>query len=244
LRASLERVRDRIARACRAAGRDPSDVQLVAVTKGAGAELAAALAELGQLDLGENRAGELEAKASALSARGLAVRWHFLGHLQRNKARRVVARAAAVHSLDSVRLLRALERLAEEGSRPLDVYLEVKLVEVEERSGFAPAEVPAAVELAASLPHLRLAGLMTMAPLDPRARPGDVASQALARATFASLRELAGRLPRGAFAGGAPRLSMGMSSDLEAAIHEGAHVVRVGTALFEPSPGAQGEPEA
>jgi pyridoxal phosphate enzyme (YggS family) len=233
LRANLDRVRERIARACASAGRDPSEVRLLAVTKSVGAELAAVLVEAGQLELGESRVGELEAKATAFAARGIQARWHLIGHLQRNKARRAVQIAAAVHSVDTLRLLEALERLAEEAGRELGVYLELKLVANEERTGFAPDEIRAAAELVAGLSHLRLLGLMTIAPNDPGAVPGELATQSAALRTFERAAEIAAALPREGFALGHAELSMGMSSDLEAAIHAGAHLVRVGSALFE-----------
>jgi PLP dependent protein len=232
LRSNLERVRRRIASACAAAGRAAGEVRLVAVTKSVGEALAVELAELGQVDLGESRVQELERKAPALAEAGHAVRWHLIGHLQRNKVRKALAHASEIHSIDSLRLLETLSRAAEEVGSEVDVYLEVKLVDLAERSGFAPADIPEAVERAAALPRLRLKGLMAIAAEDPRARPGDLASQDVARRGFAQVRELASRLPRQPFASGRPRLSMGMTSDLEAAIHEGSDVVRVGSALF------------
>lgn len=161
------------------------------------------------------------------------VRWHMIGHLQRNKARRALEHAAAVHSIDTLRLLEALSRLCGELGREIDVFLELRAIESGERTGFGPAELPAAVELAARLPHLRLRGLMAMAAPDPLARAGELSSQSNARRTFASVRELGSRLPVDAFVGKRVEYSMGMSGDLEAAIQEGAHWVRIGTALFE-----------
>ncbi|MCC7013565.1 MAG: YggS family pyridoxal phosphate-dependent enzyme [Planctomycetes bacterium] len=233
LRTNLERVRERIAAGCRAAGRSPSEVQLLAVTKSVDAAHAAELVRLGQLDLGENRVAELERKSGALAAVDPRVRWHLIGHLQRNKARRAVQHAGVIHSVDSLALIETLARLASELGRTLDVFLEVRAIASPERSGFEQAELPAAVELAARAPRLRLRGLMALAELDPAARAGDLASQARARRTFAGVRELSERLPSEAFVDGRPLLSMGMSSDLEAAVSEGAHWVRVGTALFE-----------
>ncbi len=233
LEGNLARVRSRIASAARLAGRNPEDVRLVAVTKTVPPSVAEALVRLGQVELGENRVDLLAEKAEHFTARSLPVRWHMIGHLQRNKARRALEHAAAVHSVDTPRLLEALSRLCGELEREVDVFLELRAVESGERTGFAPADVPAAVELAASLPHLRLRGLMVMAAPDPLARAGDLASQGNARRTFASVRELGSRLPSAAFAGNQIQYSMGMSSDLEAAICEGAHWVRIGTALFE-----------
>jgi len=215
----------RIERSCADAGRDPSDVRLVAVTKEVDVETALELSRLGQEDLGESRADELERKAMRLAAAGAAVRWHFLGRLQRNKARRVVRLAHAIHSVDSLRLIDALARLAAEEGRCPRLFLQAKLADEAAKGGFAPAELADAVGWTrrAGLP---LEGLMAMAPLDD---PDGSA----ARAVFAALARLSRELPGDAFLAGAPRLSMGMSRDFEDAIRAGSHVVRVGSALFE-----------
>jgi hypothetical protein len=200
----------------------------VAVTKAVRAEVATALCEAGTADLGENRLPSLEQKAQELQRRGLAPRWHFLGHLQRNKARAVLRLAHEIHSVDSLRLLETLERLADEEDRRPGLYLQVQVVPEENKGGLAPEEVEAVAEHAARRGALPLLGLMAMAPL---VLPEQ--QRAEARATFETLRALADRLPGGLFEGGAPRLSMGMSGDFELAILEGAHDVRVGTRLFE-----------
>lgn len=214
-------------------------MRLVAVTKSVAPAVAAELAELGQMDLGENRVQELERKAEAVARTGRAVRWHLIGHLQRNKVRKALAHAAEIHSVDSTRLLEALSRAAGEAGSGVDVYLEVKLVDLRERSGFAPEDVAAAAELAARLPGLRLVGLMAIAAEDSAARPGELATQDVARRGFARVAGLAASLPRELFEGGRPKLSMGMSSDLEAAIREGSDLVRVGSALFTGLAGAE-----
>jgi pyridoxal phosphate enzyme (YggS family) len=227
LASNLARVRGRIEEAARAAGRDPGSVRLLAVTKQVEPEEARALVELGCVDLGENRVPELERKAAAFEASGTTARWHFIGHLQRNKARRVARLAHAIHSVDSERLFDLLQRLAaDEGLRP-SIYLQVKLADEEAKGGLAPAALPALVERARG-GGLPLLGLMTMAPLleDP------VAARAEARRTFEALRDLARALPAEAFVEGRPLLSMGMSTDLEEAVAAGADVVRIGSALF------------
>jgi pyridoxal phosphate enzyme (YggS family) len=233
---NLERVRARIAAAALAAGRPADAVRLVAVTKSVDAATTAELARLGALDLGENRVDRLDAKHAALASEGLAVRWHMIGRLQRNKARRAAACAYAVHSVDTDRLLAALVRLAGELERPLDVYLELELTAIATRSGFTPDAVRALLDAPFDLGRLSLRGLMTMAAPDERARAGDLASQDCARRTFARLRELAAQLPVERFAERRIELSMGMSDDLEAAVAEGASLVRVGSALFEGLP--------
>ena len=230
LETRLEALHARIERACRSAGRGPDCVRLVAVTKGTGPEEAAELARLGQLDLGESRVQALEEKAAWLAARGLRPRWHLLGHLQRNKARRAVVLAESIHSVDSLRLLETLERVAEEEGRRPRIYLELNLTGAGARTGLPPEELSAAIDLARGLPHLQLAGLMTMA---PEAEAGAAGADA-ARRAFRRLRELRDALPperATAFAQGRAQLSMGMSSDFERAIAEGADVVRVGSAL-------------
>lgn len=236
LRSNLAAVRARIERACRASGRRPEDVRLLPVTKYVGADVAAALVELGELELGESRVQELGRKAAELAGRGLAVRWHLIGPLQRNKVRAAVRAADVFHSVDRGSLIDALERAAgEEGRRP-EVLLEVDFTGDPGRAGLAPSEVAAAVERAAAAPHLRLAGLMTLA---PRASAEDPEA---ARGAFRGLARLATDLPARAFAGGRARLSMGMSHDLEVAVEEGADLVRVGSALFEGLEARRGSP--
>lgn len=247
LETNLARVRTRIQTAVRAAGRDPGEVRLVAVTKSVDAVTTLDLARLGAVELGENRTDRLAAKAEAVSssdpAIGAAVRWHMIGHLQRNKARDAAQYAHAVHSVDTPRLLATLARLSEELQRELDVYLEVELTQITTRSGFAPEQVRDLLDKPFETGRLRLCGLMTMAAPDPQARPGELHTQDPARLTFAQLRELAARLPSERFEGARAALSMGMSDDLEAAVAEGAHVLRVGSALFDglrepPAPGS------
>jgi pyridoxal phosphate enzyme (YggS family) len=225
-RARLERIRERIAAAARDAGREAGSVELVAVTKSVRAPGAAALFELGVLDLGESRLQELEAKARDLRAGG--VRWHFVGHLQRNKARAVLRLAHTIHAVDSQALWAALARVAGEEGRAPGIYLQVKLAPDETKGGLAPAEVAELVTLARAGP-LPLLGLMTIAPL-----AADERDQArVSRPVFDAAAALARTLPADAFAGGRVRLSMGMSQDFEEAVRAGADVVRVGSALFD-----------
>ena len=222
-------VRSRIAQACKAAGRAPRSVTLVAVTKGADASAAAELCALGQLDLGESRVQELVPKSATLAGRGFTPRWHLLGHLQRNKARRAVELACQIHSVDSLRLLQTLSQLACELERTVAIYLEAELTGLPGRTGFPEDALPPAVAAAASAPGVELLGLMTIAP------PPGVPREEI-RGTFRRLDRLRARLPEGAFVGGRARLSMGMSSDFEDAIAEGADVVRIGSALLEDLP--------
>ena len=232
LESNLQALRERIALAARAAHRDPGSIALVAVTKGVEADLALALVPLGVVDLGENRVDELEHKAAAAREHGLAVRWHFIGHLQRNKARRAAAVADVVHSVDSEALLRDLDKHC---TRSLDVYLQVHLSGEAEKHGFDAHQLPPAARLAVALSHVRLVGLMTLAPrpdaeaADPHAGAGPVFAE-LARlgAALETDPEVGPALPDGRC-----RLSMGMSGDLEHAVAAGADVLRVGGAIFE-----------
>ena len=222
---NLGAVSTRIRSAAAAAGRTAERVRLVAVTKSVGADRARELFALGTLDLGESRADELERKHAALAGAGLAPRWHFIGHVQGNKARRVARLAWAIHSVDSRALLERLARLRrDEGISP-ELFLEVKLAPDAAKTGFARAEVEAALAHARAL-GLPVRGLMTMAPEASAGTPA-------ARASFDELAALAASLPPELFAGGRAELSMGMSQDFEEAIAAGADWVRVGSALFE-----------
>ena len=223
-----------VARAAAGAGRDPHSVSLLAVTKSVGPETTLALARLGQRDLGENRLHELVPKREYLAAAGVPVTWHFIGHVQRKKARMVVQNAEVIHSVDSTRLLETLQRVAvEEGRRP-ELFLEVKLSAEEEKHGLSPADLAEAIQVAGRADALELIGLMTMAPLPaPGQDPGESASP-----TFRELARLAAALEqqeelRRCFRDERVLLSMGMSGDFSAAIAAGSHLVRIGTLLFE-----------
>jgi PLP dependent protein len=215
----LAAVRERIARAAEGAGRDPAEVLLVAVTKEVPAELVRAALEAGAADLGENRAQELSAKLIALG--GVNARWHFIGTLQRNKARIVVGRVVLVHSVDSVALGRAIGRRAAANGAVQDVLIEVNVSGEATKSGVAPLQVPATLQAMQTEAGVRVRGLMTMAP------QGDPEQ---ARACFRSLRELRDDLA--VRFEGVSELSMGMSADFEVGVEEGATIVRVGTAIF------------
>jgi len=229
----LRRNRDRLLAEIEAAGaesgREPGAVRLLAVTKSVTSRVAMELFRLGQTDLGENRIDVLEAKRLDFEREGLAPVWHFIGHIQRNKAARVVRAADVIHSVDSLSLLRALARHASEAERSLSIYLQVKLTDEAAKHGLPEAELEQAVELAHDSPALRLVGLMTMAPLDD----DPARARELAARTFDRLAALGRALPGARFEGGRPRLSMGMSGDFEEAVRAGADLVRVGSALFE-----------
>lgn len=227
LAASLAEVRERIARACAAAGRDPAEVTLVVVTKTFPADDVAHLAALGVVDVGENRHQEAAAKAEALAHLGL--RWHFIGRLQRNKARAVAAYADVVHSVDRVELLGPLSSGAMDAGRVVDVLVQVDLDQTGAsagRGGAAPTAVPAIADEAARASGLRLAGVMAVAPLG--ADPGEA---------FARLRTI-GDAVRAAHPQ-ARWISAGMSGDLDQAVAAGATHLRVGSAILGQRPPLQ-----
>jgi pyridoxal phosphate enzyme (YggS family) len=212
---NLEAVRARIEAACARAGRDPSEVTLVAVSKRHGEGAIREAYAAGQRVFGENYVQELAQKASALEDLP-DLRLHFIGHLQRNKAKAVRRVAAAVETVDSLRLADALDH-AEEGPGVLPVLIQVNVAREPQKAGCEPDALPELIAHVRSLPSLRLDGLMTVPPAsdDPEA----------ARPYFKALRDLAAEHALEA-------LSMGMSADLEVAIEEGATLVRVGTAIF------------
>jgi pyridoxal phosphate enzyme (YggS family) len=225
--ANLAAVHDRVAAACRRAGRDPAAVTVIGVTKYVDDATARLLAEAGCRDLAESRPQSLWAKTEALADLDPPPRWHLVGHLQRNKIRRTLAASPVIHTLDSLRLLEAIAAEAAATGRPCDVLVEVNLAGDPRRTGASEAEAAALVAAAAGCPGVRLRGLMGMASV-PDGDPGD------ARREFARLRELRDAFAAGLSGGdGLRELSMGMSGDFEAAILEGATMIRIGSALFE-----------
>ena len=221
---NLARVRACIAEAAAQAGRSPSEVKLVGVTKYVGPEVIRSLVAAGLCDLAESRPQQLWEKAAALA--DLPIRWHQIGHLQRNKVRRTLPLVAMVESVDSARLATAIEEAAGELGRRVPVLLEVNISGEEAKYGFLPSEVAPALATLSTMGHVEVRGLMGMAGLE-----GDLDD---ARRQFAALRALRDRL-RPACPPGIElaELSMGMSGDFEEAIEEGATIVRVGSALFE-----------
>jgi pyridoxal phosphate enzyme (YggS family) len=222
--ANVTRVRERIAAAAARSGREASAVRLVGVTKYVDSAAARLLVEAGLADLGESRPQELWTKAAALA--DLALRWHLVGHLQSNKVRRTLATSPFIHSADSLKILEILSRESQTQNLVSELLIEVNVSGDAAKHGFGPGEVEPVLPRIAALPAIAVKGLMTMA-----SREGDLNQ---ARREFAALRELRDRLtancPPGVSLG---ELSMGMSGDFEAAIEEGATIVRVGSALFE-----------
>jgi pyridoxal phosphate enzyme (YggS family) len=230
---NLARVRERITRAAESAGRRGGEVTLVGVTKYVGPGEAAELAAAGCVDLGESRPQELWSKAAALGRAAVppspVIRWHLVGHLQRNKIRRTSPLVTLIHSVDSLRLLTAIDqekRDAADNSPPAAVLLEVNTSGEVAKHGLAPDEVERMLATAPQFPHVSIRGLMTMAALE--------GGPTVAGRNFASLRELRDRLrPLAPECVHLDALSMGMSGDYEVAIREGATIVRIGSALWE-----------
>jgi PLP dependent protein len=224
LAARLAAVRARIENAARSCGRAPEEVRLIAISKTHPAPAIKRLIELGASDLGENRVQEAEEKITEIGRD--RARWHLVGHLQANKARRAITLFDVVHSLDSVQLARRLDRLcAEEGREKLAVLIQVDLGHEATKSGIDEAELPQLVQELGSMKRLELAGLMTLPPFfdDPEQ----------SRPFFRRLCELRDQLAaEGAFGDRKGELSMGMTHDFELAIAEGATMVRIGTAIF------------
>ncbi len=221
---NVAQVRQRIAEAARRSGRQSDDVRLVAVTKYVSPEIAQLLVAAGCLDLGEARPQELWSKSEVLGDPRL--RWHLIGHLQRNKVRRTLPLASLLHSIDSPRLLLALEAEAAAAGHVAQVLLEVNISGDISKTGLPAGELRAAIDRVAQLKHVSVQGLMAMASL--------VGGVETARRDFVRLRQLRERLapecpPNVSLA----ELSMGMSGDYEVAIEEGATIVRVGSALVE-----------
>lgn len=224
IRENVQEIRRRIAEACRRAGRDPEDVTLVAVSKTFSVDDIMAAMAAGVTDFGENRVQEFALKSDAipsLYAQG-SVRWHMIGHLQRNKARDVVRRADVFHALDSARLAKELDRRSEEASRILPCLVQVNVSGETSKFGLEPEEAHRFIRSSVEYPNLRISGLMTLAA--PVEEPEEVRPQ------FRLMREI-----RDAAKRDIPTmdwLSMGMSGDFEVAIEEGATHVRIGSALF------------
>lgn len=228
LAARLAHIRAQIDATALKCGRLPQEVTLIAISKTHPASLVRRAIELGATDIGENRVQEAEQKINEVGRD--AARWHLVGHLQANKARRAVQLFDVIHSLDSLELARRLDRLCgEEGRESFPVLIQVDLGHEETKSGIDEAELPVLVEGMKGLERVQLAGLMTLPPFF------DDAEQA--RPFFRRLRELRDELMvQGAFGGAfgdrKGELSMGMTHDFEVAIEEGATMVRVGTAIF------------
>lgn len=225
--ANVARVRERIAAAARRSGRRAEDVTVVAITKGVGPPQILAAVACGITEVGESRVQEAVPKIAALRAAQPAppLRWHMVGHVQRNKVREAARSFSAVHSVDSADLGRALSaQMAAQPGRTLDVLVQVNVAGERQKFGIPPEALPAMLREVAPLPGLRVIGLMTIAPQadDPQS----------VRPVFSRLRRLRDEAARLGAAPGLVHLSMGMSDDVEVAVEEGATLVRIGRAIF------------
>jgi pyridoxal phosphate enzyme (YggS family) len=222
IRERLVRVREQIARAAERAGRSAEDITLIAVSKTFDSATVQQAVDAGARDLGENRVQEAITKVAMVKGN---VRWHLIGHLQSNKARQAVEAFEVIHTIDSSQLAERLDRVAGETGRRPEVLVQVDLADEPTKSGADESELPAIIEALDSARHLEFRGLMTLPPFFD--------SPEQTRPYFRRLREILEGLNRGR----GPEqklteLSMGMSHDFEAAIEEGATMVRVGTAIF------------
>jgi pyridoxal phosphate enzyme (YggS family) len=217
---NLERVRKQIADAAAKSGRSADDVELVAITKTHPAEKVREAIEAGQTLLGESRVQEARAKIPELPS---AIRWHFVGHLQKNKIRHALPLFETFHSIDSLALAQDMNRIAEEDGMHPRVLLEVNVAGEGSKFGFAPDKLREQMEELLALPRLSIEGLMCIPPISEEAESS--------RQYFVQLRELRDLLEK-QFNVKLPQLSMGMTNDFPIAVEEGATLVRVGTAIF------------
>jgi len=225
-------VKGRMAEAARKAGRKVEEIELVAVTKTHGPEALEEAIAAGQNLFGENRVQEARAKMPLVSSRA---RWHFIGHLQKNKVRQALAIFEMLHSIESLELAREVQRVADEDGQRPRVLLEVNVAGEGSKFGFEPAALEREMEtLISEMPRLEILGLMAIPPFSPKAEDS--------RRYFVMLRELRDGL-QSKLRVGLPELSMGMSGDYEVAIEEGATLVRVGTAVFGERKGKTWRPE-
>lgn len=228
----LSEVRGRIAGAARLSGRALEEIELLAVSKVHPPEAVQEALAAGQPLFGENRIQEARAKIPLVSSRA---RWHFIGHLQKNKIRQALPLFELLHGIDSLSLARDMQRVAEEDGQRPQILLEVNVAGEGSKFGFKPGALESELEaIVAELPRLEVAGLMAIPPFTPKPEES--------RRYFAALRELRDRLQE-KLRVGLPQLSMGMSNDYEVAIQEGATLVRVGTAIFGERRGKAWRPE-
>jgi pyridoxal phosphate enzyme (YggS family) len=224
LAANLERIRQRIAEACARAGRDPTAVLVVAVTKTQPPEAVNEAANLGLTLFGESKVQEAKAKIGLCPGR---LRWHMIGHLQSNKVRDAVELFEMVQSVDSLHLAEELNKRAEQAAKSIRILLEVNIVGEGSKFGYQPERLLLDLERLNALPRLEIHGLMTIPPWSPLPEK--------ARPVFQKLRALKDQCEK-LLGAPLPHLSMGMSHDFEVAIEEGATMVRIGTALFGERP--------
>jgi len=217
---NFQALKSRINDVCRQVGRDPEEVSLVVASKYATPEQLKALIPYGLNDIGENRVADLIIKKNAVDEN---IRWHFIGHLQKNKTKKVVGNAWLIHSLDSVELAAEVDRRAGEMGKVQDALLQVNISKEESKFGFGEGEVMEALPQVAGLKNVNITGLMTIAPF--------IKDYEIIRQIFKRLRAIKEELNIMGFSN-IKHLSMGMSNDYEIAIEEGATMIRIGSAIF------------
>jgi len=220
--ANVQAIRERMQAAYEGGGGKPP--RLIAVTKYARDEWVEALLQLGECELGENRPQQLKARSAQFARPANSPRWHLIGQLQRNKVRMILETVTCIHSIDSLRLLRHIDRIAGELAVRPHVLLQVNVSGEETKSGFEPNEIRDAAESLLATEHVQIDGLMTLAPLTDDERT--------ARKVFSGLRELRDELQQQLPGMSLPELSMGMTNDFEWAIQEGSTMIRIGSGLF------------
>ena len=222
IKESLEEVRENIRQACRRAGRDPKEVTLIAVSKTKPVPMLREAYEAGARDFGENKVQELAAKKPELPD---DIRWHMIGHLQRNKVHQVIGKAVLIHSVDSLRLAEQIEADAARKGLDVDILLEVNVAREESKFGFFLEEMEEAARTISAFPHVHIKGLMTIAPF--------VENPEENREIFKKLYQFAVDIGRKNIDNVTMDvLSMGMTGDYQVAVEEGATMVRVGTGIF------------
>ena len=222
IKENLKEVEEKIQKACLRSGRDPKEVTLIAVSKTNPVSMIEEVYTEGIRDFGENKPQELKEKYDLMPK---DINWHMIGHLQRNKIKYVVDRACMIHSIDSIRLAQAVEEEAAKREKVIPVLLEINIAREESKFGFLEEEVYDALEIISKLPHLRIEGLMTIAPFVENAEEN--------RVHFKNLRKLSVDIKQKNIDNvNMCNLSMGMTGDYEIAIEEGATFVRVGTGIF------------
>lgn len=219
---NLKEVEEKIQKACLRSGRDPKEVTLIAVSKTKPISMIEEVYKEGIRDFGENKPQELREKYDSMSK---DIKWHMIGHLQRNKIKYVIDKACMIHSVDSIRLAQAIEEEAAKKNRMIPILLEINIAREESKFGFMKEEIYDALEIISKLPHLKIEGLMTIAPFVENAEEN--------RVHFKNLRKLYVDIKQKNIDNvNMYNLSMGMTGDYEIAIEEGATFVRVGTGIF------------
>ena len=222
IKEQLEEVRERVNAACLRAGRDPKSVTLIAVSKTKPAQAVQEAYEAGARDFGENKVQEILQKQPALPQ---DIRWHMIGHLQRNKVHQVIGKAVLIHAVDSLRLAEQIEQEAAKQNLDVDVLLEINVAKEESKYGFFLEDAEEAIRRISSLPHVHIRGLMTIAPFVENPEENRGIFQKLYQFSVDINDKNIDNVTMGV-------LSMGMSGDFEVAIEEGATMVRVGTSIF------------